>query len=396
MRIAILGYTATSYGSYTYLKNFLPHLAQFDRDNTYEVFLPAGQAGDLAIKQSNFHWHVGRVAPRSGWLRVLWEQLVLPWILWFKHVDAVYTTHNVAIFLSPVPSLILVQNVEPFFTGKFPSAPRLRPRLLLLRLLSHLSLHRSLRIIAISDWEREFLVEHLRVPSDKIAVACPGVTAGFRPPARESASLLREYLALTPPYMLCVTRLAGYGNLLRLVKAYTLLVKQNKTSIPLVIPGEVWDERYVGTIRQVLEQERCADLVRFLGYVPHRDMPLLIGNATCFVFPSLLEAFGHALLEALACGAPVLCCQRRPMSDICRDAAVYFDGEDPADIAAKLLTVLADPALRERLARKGVMRAAEFSWDTGATTVHKALTELSRFPRSSNRKHDTISSERSV
>src|ERR1019366_10228288 len=97
MKIAILGYTATSYGSLTYLKNFLPHLAQLDRSNQYEVFIPAEQAGNLDVHQANFHFHRGGLVPRSGALRVLWEQLVLPWILWSKRIGAVYTTHNLAV-----------------------------------------------------------------------------------------------------------------------------------------------------------------------------------------------------------------------------------------------------------------------------------------------------------
>ena len=101
MNIAILGLTATSYGSYTYLKNLLPHLAQLDRSNHYEVFLPAANARELDVRQANFRIHVHRWPLKSGTLRVLWEQLILPWILRARGVDVVYTTHNMAILLSP-------------------------------------------------------------------------------------------------------------------------------------------------------------------------------------------------------------------------------------------------------------------------------------------------------
>jgi hypothetical protein len=81
MNIAILGLTATSYGSLTYLKNFLPHLAQLDRSNHYEIFLPRANVRELDVRQPNFRIHSLRWAPKSGPLRVLWEQLILPWIL---------------------------------------------------------------------------------------------------------------------------------------------------------------------------------------------------------------------------------------------------------------------------------------------------------------------------
>ncbi len=385
MKIAILGFTATSYGSHTYLKNFLPHLAQLDRSNLYEVFLPAQHAGDLKVRQPNFRTRLGRIVPRSGWLRGLWEQLILPWILWANRIDAVYTTHNMAILLSPVPSFILIQNVEPFFAGKFPNALWLRPRLWLLKVVTSLSLRKSRKILAISEWERDFLVERFHLPQSKIVVSYPGVAEMFHPPGPESAAELRERLGLEPPYILCVTRLAGYGNLLNLAKAYASLVKQGKVSMPLVIPGEVWDRQYIGNVKKLLAREGCADQVKFLGYVPHQHMPLLFGNAQCFVFPSRLEACGTVLMEALACGTPIVCSRLRPLTDICGEAAVFFDGEDPGDIADKLLEVLGDQALRERLRGRGPARAAQFCWRQGAEKMYRAFEELRPLPAAESR-----------
>ena len=199
---------------------------------------------------------------------------------------------------------------------------------------------------------KNFLVERFHLPADKIVVSYPGVTEGFRPPAPGSEAFLREHLGIESPYILSVTRLAGYGNLLNLAKAYVSLVKAGKVTMPLVVPGGVWDSRYIGEVKKLLAAEGCADRVKFLGYVPHQHMPLLFGHAACFVFPSLLEACGTVLIEALACGTPILCCRRRPMSDICGDAAVLFDGEDPDDIAARIFDVLSNQPLREKLSRR--------------------------------------------
>jgi glycosyltransferase involved in cell wall biosynthesis len=394
MKVAILGFTATSYGRLTYLKNFLPQLAQLDHSNLYEVFLPAERASDLEVRQPNFRMRLSRVVPRSGALRVLWEQLILPWIIWLDRVDAVYTAHNMAILLSPIPSIIAIQNVEPLFAGKFPNALRLRPRLWLLRFLTRLSLRRSRKIIAVSEWEKDFLVERFHLPHSKILVTYHGVTEGFHPPTQDSAAVLRERLGLEQPYILCVTRLAGYGNLLNLAKAYASLVKQGKLAMPLAVPGGVWDSRYIGRVRELFAHEGCAGHVKFLGYVPHEHMPLLFGNAECFVFPSLLEACGNVLIEALACGTPILCCQRRPMTDICGDAAVFFDGEDPGDIADKISQVLSDRSLRDVLSRRGVARAAQFSWRQGAEKVHKLFAQLSSVPDAANSGAAAIHPER--
>jgi glycosyltransferase involved in cell wall biosynthesis len=394
MNIAILGLTATSYGSHTYLRNFLPHLAQLDRSNHYELFLPDANARELDVRQPNFHVHLHRWPPKSGTLRVLWEQLIFPWILRAQRVDAIYTTHSMAILLSPIPSIIIMQNVEPFFAGQFPNPPHLRARLWLLRMMMEFSLRRSPRIIAISDWEKDFLVERFHLLPDKIIVSYPGVTEGFRPPAPGSAALLRERLGIEPPYLLSVTRLAGYGNLLNLAKAYVSLVKAGKVAMPLLVPGGVWDSQYIGKVKKLLAAEGCADRVKFLGYVPHQHMPLLFGHAACFVFPSLLEACGTVLIEALACGTPILCCRRRPMSDICGDAAVFFEGEDPADITDKIFEVVSSQPLREELSRRAVERAAKFSWQQGAEKVCRIFEQLASAPRAATRGTEIIPPER--
>jgi len=384
MKIAILGLTARSYGSLTYLKNFLPHLARLDPSNTYEVFVPPDKIQELDVGQANFQVHTPRSAPRFGALRVLWEQLVLPWILRAHRVDAVYTTQNLAILLSPTPSITIIQNVEPFFAGQFPNPLHLRLRLWLLRMMTGISLHRSHGIIAISDWEKEFLQENFNLPPGKVIVSYPGVTEGFHLPAPGSAALLRDRLGLEPPYILSVTRLAGYGNLLNLARAYVSLVKTGKVNMPLVVPGEVWDSQYIDQVMKLLAEEGCAERVKFLGYVPHQYMPLLFGHATCFVFPSLLEACGTVLIEALACGTPTLCCRLRPMMDICADAAVLFDGRDSADIAEKVSELLTDAAMREALSRRAVERARQFSWQQGAEKVHQLFQQLASPPGATN------------
>ncbi len=394
MNIAILGLTATSYGSLTYLKNFLPRLAKLDRANHYDIFLPADRCAELEVPEPNFRVHVHGWAAKSGAVRVAWEQLIVPWILRAEQSAAVYTTHNLAILLSRVPSIIIVQNLEPFFARKFPNTLRGKTRVWLLRMLSKISLRKSHRVIVLSDWEKEFLVEQFHLPPEKLLVACPGVTEGFRPPAPGSVASLRKQFGIGPPFILAGSRLAGYGNLLNVAKAYASLVKANRISMPLVIPGEVWDAQYIGRVKKLLCTEGCSDRVKFLGYVPHEAMPLLLGHAACFIFPSLLEACGMTLIEALACGAPILCCNRRPMSDICGDAAVFFDGESPEDISVKLFDVLSQPSLAEKLSSRAVARAGQFSWQEGVEKVHRAFLQLAAAPRVASPEVATIPPER--
>ena len=110
-----------------------------------------------------------------------------------------------------------------------------------------------------------------------------------------------------------------------------------------------------------------------LGDVERSDLPGLYRGADALLFPSWIEGFGLPLLEAMACGTPVVTSGRSAMAEVAGPAAVYVDPADPRDIAAGIRTLLADPELRERLVRLGRERAACFSWDRAAAATSTAL-----------------------
>ena len=123
MNIAILGLTATSYGSLTYLKNFLPHLARLDRSNHYEIFLPAANARELDVRQANFRIHTPRWAPKSGDAARALGATNLPWILRAEGVDA--DLHNAEHGDSSLPRAQHYHHAEcrTLFAGSFPIRP---------------------------------------------------------------------------------------------------------------------------------------------------------------------------------------------------------------------------------------------------------------------------------
>jgi glycosyltransferase involved in cell wall biosynthesis len=134
--------------------------------------------------------------------------------------------------------------------------------------------------------------------------------------------------------------------------------------MPLVVAG-AWDPRYPQS-RARVEALDLGDKVRFLGTVPEQDLPALYSGAVLFVFPSEYEGFGLPVLEAMACGTPVVCSNRSSLPEIAGPAAVYVDPEDSSAIAAGLARVLEDDDLRESLSAQGLERARTFSWERTA------------------------------
>jgi len=115
---------------------------------------------------------------------------------------------------------------------------------------------------------------------------------------------------------------------------------------------------------------RHADLVQRLGHVPDADLPALYAGAELFAYPSLYEGFGLPVLEAMACGTPVLTSNLSSLPEVAGEAAFYVDPVDTGDIARALAAAIGDPARRRELAELGLMRAARFSWaDTASATL---------------------------
>ena len=116
----------------------------------------------------------------------------------------------------------------------------------------------------------------------------------------------------------------------------------------------------------MVERLALADRVVFLGPVPEEDLPALYSGATLFVFPSLYEGFGLPVLEAMACGAPVICSNTSSLPEVVEDAALMVNSLDTEELATAMSRVLADETLRQEMRQKGLAQAARFSWERTA------------------------------
>lgn len=222
-------------------------------------------------------------------------------------------------------------------------------------------------IIAISSSEKKRLIANDFANESRIKIVYHGVNNGFKPVADyaddEVYSVINRY-HLPGRYILFVGRVNIRKNLLNLVKALAIL---DDISIPLLIVGEK------GNLSQDLEKyisaEKLDKRITFIGHVAEQDLQLIYACATIFCFPSFAEGFGLPPLEAMKCGVPVVTSERTAMPEICGNAAMYFDPDNPYDIARKINLLLNNPELYDDKIKKGLDRAANFVWAKSAQQI---------------------------
>jgi glycosyltransferase involved in cell wall biosynthesis len=214
-------------------------------------------------------------------------------------------------------------------------------------------------------------IEHLlRVPRERIAVIPGAADPALTPQPDTTIAAVRERLGIPQRYALYVGSNKPHKNLVRLVEAWARL---RPADVVLVIAG-AWDARFPEA------QQRAATLgisasVRFIGAVAEPDLAALYSGAQLFVFPSECEGFGLPVIEAMACGTPVACSTAASLMEIAGDAALPFAPHDVDAMAAAIGSLLADADLRKDLSRRGIQRAAQFSWNE---TAHLTLSAYRR------------------
>lgn len=224
------------------------------------------------------------------------------------------------------------------------------------------SLGRADAVITDSEAVRQELIADFGVAPERVTAIHLGVGEAFHP---RSGDELRPVLArhgLQPNgYLLSVATLEPRKKLDRLIAAYAELPEALRRRWPLVLTGASgWLD---GPIRLAIDRGRAAGWLKFLGYVPERELPLIYAGACAVAMISVYEGFGLPVLEAMASGVPVLTSNRSCLPEVAGGAALLADPDDVADVAAQLERLLTDEALRQQAVSTGLQRAGQLTWD---------------------------------
>jgi len=311
-------------------------------------------------------WPVETVTvPVNATSRVEWvrgEQQLLPGLAARAGVDVVHSLASTAPLRGSFRRVVTIHDLN---YRVVPEA-HFGLRALGMRFLVPAAARTSHRVIADSASTRDDVVSMLRVPAAKVDVVHLGLGQLTRAQPLPEAELRARHALGDRPVVLALSAKRPHKNLAGLLRALAQLAPEERPVA--VLPG--YATPHEAELRALAGELGVAGDVRFLGWTSAEELEGLFAAATAFVFPSFYEGFGLPVLEAMARGVPVACSDRASLPEVAGDAALLFDPADPAAIAGALRRLLADAALRERLARAGRERAATFTWErTAAQTV---------------------------
>jgi len=230
---------------------------------------------------------------------------------------------------------------------------------------------RADHIIAVSEQSRRDVIEAYGVPPDKITVIYEAADPCFRPQPPEVIAAVRSRYGLPERYLLFVGTIEPRKNLGRILVAFERLAAAGLTDALVIVGKRGWlyDDFFAR-----LESSPAKDAVIFPGFVPDADLPAVYAGAQALAFPSEFEGFGLPVLEAMACGTPVVCSNTSSLPEVTGDpsagskeaAALLIDPLDVAALTDALARVVQDKALRDQMAGRGLAQAARFSWERAA------------------------------
>lgn len=228
------------------------------------------------------------------------------------------------------------------------------------------AVHSAEHVLTYSESSAEDIQRLLEVPASKITVTPLAADPSFRPVEDPRPTLERH--GLTGPYLLFVGTIEPRKNLPTLLRAFAQVGREYPELVLAIAGRRGWLDRPVFSL---VDELRLKPRVRFLGGVPGEDLPALYCGALALAFPSVHEGFGLPVLEAMACGCPVVCSNASSLPEVAGDAAWLVPPDDPSAWVAALRALLSDPGVRADLRARGRRRAASFTWQTTALATHQ-------------------------
>lgn len=306
----------------------------------------------------------------------IWEQFYLPKAAAQEKVDILHCTSNTAPLWLKMPLVLTLHDIiylekislsQGTAYQKFGNiyrklnVPKIVPK--------------AVKILTVSDFEKERIQQYFNLNNQRVLTAYNGVGAHFQPVLDQTElNNTKTKYQLPDKFIFFLGNTDPKKNVKGVLQALSLLKKQQALPAPLVMLDINRD--YLQALASEIGDADILNHIHFTGYVPNKELPAIYSLATLFLYPSLRESFGIPLVEAMACGVPVITSNTSSMPEIAQEAALIADPFKPETIAEAIQQLWNDKILQQSLISKGIERAKHFSWDANASLTLKVYEEV--------------------
>lgn len=347
-------------GVSVYALNILEYFQKKANKNLqFVIYLRKNPYPDLPPENEYFRYKI----VKGGFL---WSQFFLPLNLYFgRKIDVFFSPAHYSPRVSPVPTIVTVHDLSYFnYPDEF-----LKKDLYQLKNWTKYSVEKAKKVIAVSITTKKDIVKHYNIPEEKITV----IYNGYEKQNQKSKIKNQNYISkfkIKSPYILYVGTLQPRKNITTLIKAFQKFLGINPEFKLLIVGKKGW---LFNEIFQQVRDLKVEKSVKFLGFIPEKDLINLYKNAFCFVMPSFYEGFGIPILEAMNFNTPVISSFASSLPEVGSEACLYFDPNSADALFDKLIELKNNDTLRQELIKKGRERIKLFSWQKCATETLEIL-----------------------
>jgi glycosyltransferase involved in cell wall biosynthesis len=338
-----------------YAQSLIQCLQEIDHENSYVLYVRRPAVEHFSVSGSNFSLAVCSLPQENRVLRILYEQTVLPIRLMRDGIDLLFVPSVVKPLCTPCKTVSTIHDLTPFMVPEKYG----RLRTFYVKLMTVLSARMSARVITVSRASKRDIVSLLRIRSTDVSVVYLGVSGRFL--RRRSDTVTEGVAGESSPdgkYVLFVGTLEPGKNVPRLIHAFELL-RDNHPCKLLLVGRKGW---LCDDVEATVAGSRWKSDIVMTGYVEEDQLVALYRNAELFIYPSLYEGFGLPVLEAMACGTPVVASNTSSLPEVVEGAGVLVDPYSIDEMAEAMVNVITKEGLRTSLVEHGLKRASNFSW----------------------------------
>lgn len=358
-----------------YVRELTAALSRIDQESSYRLFVSGAKVNDLLqVPAPNFTWHPTSISPL--WLARLWHRARLPFPVevFTGNVDLYHATDFVLPPTLPSTKTLLTVHDLSFIRVPEAASPALKAYL---ENVVPRSTKQADHILADSQATKDDLIEFYQIADDKITVLLSGVDQRFhRVTNKQDLERVNDKYELTDKrYIFSVGTVQPRKNYSRVIQSLYRLRQQGVDVHYAIAGGKGWleDEMY-----QTIKDSNLQNYVHLLGFVDDEDLPALYSSAECLVITSLYEGFGLPILEAMACGTPVITSNLSSLPEVAGDAAILVDPLNLEAISDNLHDLLTNPSTSAQFIDLGFQQVKYFTWAKSAEHLKSVYDMLLR------------------